>query len=402
MATIKTIFRASAYKESEGTIYFRIIHKRRVRQIHTGNRIRRDEWNEQDGKIIVSGSHVRSEYLKKVDNKLRDCRARLERTVSILEFSGRDYSADDVAEQYLASQKVIGFISFARKLIQENHDMGKVSAVGHYSSALNSFIRYYGEEELSFEDFDSRLMVNYECYLKGNGLCPNTTSFYMRKLRAIYNQAVDRELTVQRNPFKHVYTGIAKTVKRAVTIDTIKALRNLDLKSDPQSELARDLFLFSFCTRGMSFIDMSYLKKSNLCNGVLTYRRQKTKRQLTIRWEQHMQEIVNRHRIDESEYLLPVIVSGCKEPRRQYLNAFHRLNKRLKKLGQQIGLAEPLTFYRARHGWASIAQNNNVPLPVICEGMGHDSEKTTRIYLASIDSSVVDEANNSILSLLES
>lgn len=295
---------------------------------------------------------------------------------------------------------VTGFISFARDLIAECRAIGKASAAGHYSTALNSFIRFHGCQETPFDEFDTTLIIAYEHYLIDSGLAPNTTSYYMRKLRAIYNQAVDREFTPQRKPFKQVYTGIAKTKKRAVTLETIRALRDMDLRHDPLSELARDMFLFSFYTRGMALVDMSYLKKRNLQNGILSYRRRKTKQQLVIGWEPKMEEIVKRHEITESEFLLPLIKPNGKDHRKQYINASHLINRRLKQLGERLNLPEPLTMYRARHAWATIARDNNIPISVISQGMGHDSEKTTRIYLASIDTSVVDKANKQILNLL--
>lgn len=401
MASIKVIFRASSPKGHEGTLYFRIIHKRIVHQIHTDNHISRDEWNETESSIIISGASSRQEYLKAVQKKLDDNKGRLERIVSTLDHSSKEYTARDVAEQYLKSDKVAGFISFAYKIMEEDKEMGKTSALEHNSSALNSFIRFHGEGELSFDEFDSKLMTAYECHLKSLGLTPNSTSFYMRKLRAIYNLAVERELTPQRYPFKHVYTGMAKTRKRAVSIDIIKSLRNLDLRQTPSLELARDMFLLSFYTRGMSFVDMAFLKKSNLLNGILSYRRQKTGQPLYIRWENRMQEIVKRYDIPDSDYLLPLIKSDSANARRQYQNASHMINKHLKKLGVKIGMTEPLTMYCARHAWASIAHDNDVPISVISQGMGHDSEKTTRIYLASLDTSVVDIANNKIMNLLD-
>lgn len=401
MASIKVIFRASSPKEREGTLYYRIIHKRKVRQIHTGNRISRGEWNDNESRIVISGTASRQEYLNAVQKKLDDNMKRLERIVSTLDNSGKEYTAGDVAEQYLNTDTVVGFISFARKIMAENKEMGKASALEHCTSAINSLIRFHGEEEIPFDEFDSKLMTAYECHLKGLNLTPNTISYYMRKLRAIYNLAVEKELTVQGNPFKHVYTGVAKTKKRAVSIDIIKNLRDLDLTLDPLSELARDMFLLSFFTRGMSFVDMAYLKKSNLQNGILTYRRQKTGQQLYIRWEERMQEIVKRHDIPGSDYMLPLIKQEGKDARRQYQNASHMINRRLKKLGVKIGMNEPLTMYCARHAWASIAQDNDVPVSVISQGMGHDSEKTTRIYLASLNTSVVDKANSKIMDLLD-
>ena len=97
----------------------------------------------------------------------------------------------------------------------------------------------------------------YEAYLKEKGLVKNSTSYYMRIWRSVYNLAVEQGYTTDKKPFKHVYTGIDKTVKRAVPFKIIKMIKELDLSFEPQLELARDIFLFSFYTRGMSFIDTS-------------------------------------------------------------------------------------------------------------------------------------------------
>jgi len=401
MATIKVIFRASSPGESEGTLYFRILHKRKVRQIHTGNRVAKNEWDNERESIRDDVNPARREYLKAVTDKLKENRRRLERIVDRLDKAGKEYTSAEVVERYSVSDTVVGFLSFGRKLVAENRRMGRISAAEHYSSALNSLVRFKGETDVAFDDFDSLFVSGYECYLKSIGLCPNTTSYYMRKLRAIYNHAVDRGLIQQRNPFRHVYTGVAGTVKRAVPVEVIKTLRKMDLSLDPMSALARDMFLFSFYTRGMSMIDMAYLKKRNLRNGILTYRRKKTNRQLVIRWEDAMQEIVVRNGIPDSEYLLPLIKPNGKDERRQYLNASHTINDRLKKIGRQLGLVGPLTMYVARHTWASIARDNHIPISVISQGMGHDSENTTRIYLATLDTSVLDKANRVIINLLE-
>lgn len=146
----------------------------------------------------------------------------------------------------------------------------------------------------------------------------NTISFYMRILRSVYNTAVVRGLTIQQYPFKSVYTGIDQTVKRAISLKTVRRIRGLNLTSSPVMEWARDLFMFSFYTRGMSFVDMAYLKKTDLQNGVLIYRRQKTNQQLTIKWEKPMQDIVNKYVSPESPYLLPIIRDTHTDARLQY------------------------------------------------------------------------------------
>ena len=112
-----------------------------------------------------------------------------------------------------------------------------------------------------------------------------------------------------------------------------------------------------------------------------------------------MAEIVNKYNDDTSEYLLPIIKRTGDE-RRQYINSLHLVNYRLKLLSEEIGLNRPLTMYVARHSWASAARSKNIPISVISEGMGHDNEATTQIYLASLETSVVDNANKKIIGLL--
>lgn len=278
--------------------------------------------------------------------------------------------------------------------------VGKTHTAERYVTVMNSFGRFRRENELLWEEVDSDLMVEYETYLKSRGVCPNTSSYYMRGLRAIYNRAVEKGKTVQREPFKYVYTGIDKTIKRAVPLKVIRQIRDLDLTLFPTMDFARDIFMFSFYTRGMSFIDMAYLKKKDLQGGTLSYRRQKTGQQLFVKWEKPMQEIVDKYNTNGTPYLLPIIRDMNADIRRQYKNAAHLVNDKLKKLGEKLGLTVPLTSYVTRHGWASIARSRNIPLAIISEAMGHDSEKTTRIYLASLDTTSVDKANSRILKAL--
>ena len=195
-----------------------------------------------------------------------------------------------------------------------------------------------------------------------------------------------------------MYTGIGKTVRRGLSLKVIRNIKHMELSALPLLDYARDMFLFSFYTRGMSFIDMAYLKKSDLKNGILSYRRKKTGQRLLVRWEKNMQEILDKYPVTQgSPYLLPIIREvGIKE-RTQYNNALHLVNRKLKFIGKMLDVSIPLTMYVARHSWASVAKNKNIPLSVISEGMGHDSENTTLIYLASLDTAIVDSANRLII-----
>lgn len=289
------------------------------------------------------------------------------------------------------------YFKFMLGVIERLQQMGQTRTAEAYRSALSSFRQFMGGKDVSLHDINSDLMLLYEAYLKQRGVSRNSSSFYMRILRATYNRAVEKQLTANRQPFKHVYTGIDKTVKRAIPLKAVKKIKQLDLSAKPALDFARDMFLFAFYTRGMSFIDMAYLKKSDLRHGVLTYRRRKTGQAICIKWEKCMQEIVDKHPVSsQSPYLLPIL-SYPDESRSQYRNMLFRTNQHLKEVALSAGLHIPLTLYVARHSWASIAQSKHIPLSVISKGMGHDSEQTTQIYLASIDRSVIDKANKMIL-----
>jgi len=402
MTTVKVKFRASSVKTKEGALYYQVIHDRLTRQVHTGYRLYSHEWDADNSEIVTCAGiePSRKEHLLAMKDMVSDDLSNFKEIIARLELTGNPYDADSVVEHFHSFESYGGIIGFAKQLIVELKRIGKRSTARTYTTTLNSLIRFRENRDIHFDEMNSDLMVEYESSMKDAGLCPNSTSFYMRNLRAIYNRAVEKELTVQRHPFRHVYTGIDKTVKRAVPLKVMRQIRDIDLSSTPAMDYARDLFMFSFYTRGMAFVDMAFLKKKDLQNGVLSYRRQKTGQQLFIRWERPMQEIVNKYDTSATPYLLPIILDPASDDRQQYLNAAHRVNNRLKKLGIQLGLTTPLTSYVARHAWASIARSNNIPLSTISEAMGHDSETTTRIYLASLDTSVIDEANSIIISSL--
>ena len=402
MATIKIKFRPSTVDGEQGSIFYQVIHHRVVRRQKTSYRLYGYEWNSRLSEVILSKfNEKRKRYLSDIGSNIQADIKFFHKIISDFEHSGVDYTADDVIAEFVTHTPTNRLFSFMESIIANLRTLGKVRTSETYATTLCSFKRFREDKDLALDNIDSDMMMAYEAYLRNNGLSPNSSSFYMRNLRAVYNRAVEKELTPQRFPFKHVYTGVDKTVKRAVPLKAIKQIKEMDFSMNPTFDFARDMFLFSFYTRGMSFVDMAYLRKKDLQNGILSYRRRKTGQLLFIKWEICMQEIVNKYDISSSNYLLPII-KPCNEidERKQYIYAAHNINRSLKIIGKKLGLSVSLTLYVARHAWASIAKSKNVPLSVISEGMGHDSEATTRIYLASLDTMAIDRANSMILKSL--
>lgn len=399
MATIRLIFRPSDVAGREGSVGVRIIHLRKTRHINLDVKLIPAEWDNEKTSIRTDATTNpnRREYLLAADAKLRQSMTVLERIITRLESTAKPYTIETIARQFSERRTKVDFVSFAENLIDSLRKADNHTKADRFKVVLGGLKRYLNNRDLSLDEFDSALMMQYESWMLNNGLRRNTTSYYMRGLRTIFNLAAEAFDLLVRSPFSHVYTGIDKTRKRALPRNYLRKISHADLSDRPRMAFARDIFLFSFYTRGMSFVDIAYLRKSDLQGGILTYRRRKTHQELYIKWEPQMQAIIDRYPNPNSPYLLPLITDATKDARKQYKNRSHSINRYLKRLGRELGLPIPLTSYVARHSWASQAQSSRVAISTISQAMGHDSERTTRIYLASLDATSVDRANRRVI-----
>ncbi|MCM1142944.1 MAG: site-specific integrase, partial [Muribaculum sp.] len=385
MASIKVKYRASSVEDHDGAIYYQIIHERKVRQLNTEYHVRKEEWDENRSMVVTKQSSERKSLILSIRERIRWDVERLTKIANKLDNDGITYTADDVIDEFKRYANEYSLFNYMESLIIKFKQNNKTRTAETYTAALNSFKKFRKDEDLMLDCLTSEVMEAYEAWHKSKGNTPNTISFYTRILRAVYNRAVEEEIIDNRNPFRHVYTGVDKTVKRALPLPIIKKIKALDLSLTPSLEYARDMFLMSFFLRGMSFIDMAYLKKTDLKNGSIVYRRRKTGQQLTIGWTPEMQSLLDKYPDNPTQYLLPIIKTvGCNE-RCAYRNAGYNINHNLKKIAEMVGVQVPITMYVARHSWASAAKAKGIPLSVISEGMGHDSETTTQIYLASLE-----------------
>ncbi len=299
----------------------------------------------------------------------------------------------------MATKKVT-FNPFMENLIRQLETAQRFGTARNYQRAWQSFRKFLRGKDIGFNAFDGELMAAYENWLTMGGVSRNSSSFYLRILRSVYNKAVRRRLVKPGNPFAEVYTGIDRTQKRAVGEEVLQQMLKMNLDASPALALARDLFVFSFCTRGMAFVDVAFLKKSDVVGGYICYVRRKTGQRLAVRVEACVENIMQRYekRTADSVYVFPVLTAT--EPvaaYRQYRTALTYHNRKLKRIGRELGVSLNLTSYTARHTWATTARKRNIPISVISESMGHTNEKTTQIYLASIESTVIDRANGEVV-----
>ncbi len=400
--SIKLMFRASKDANKDGSLYFQVLHGRVPRQAATSCRVHSSEWDVQSGAITITDSlsTERKQYLANIQDKVRSLESLLWLIIQEKEDGHADFTADDVVTTFKQREACSSsMFAYMGSEVMRMNQLKRSGTAKNYKSTLNSFKNFRNSADLSFHDFNATVVNAYDAWLKNKGLSRNSISFYMRTLRTLYKRAIEDGLAepYTKSPFASVFTGMDKTAKRAVSADIISRLKSLDLTATPAQDFARNIFMLSFYLRGMSFVDMAYLKRSNLRGGILTYCRQKTNQQLKILWLPEMQQIVDAMQPATGDYMLPIITKEDGTERRQYQNKLASVNLALKRIAKQLGESSLKSSYQSRHSWASIAQDSNVPLPVISSGMGHHSLTTTQIYLSSITSDKVDAANRMII-----
>lgn len=393
MATVKVKLRPSTVPGKAGTIYYQLTHLRQVKQITTKIHLHPQDWDSNKAQIIFTDS---TSYLLqcKIDRDLD----RLKKIIYKIDAECANYTVNEIIEKFYQTTADYSITDFFTQQIQKLKNDNRRGTARNYSKTLKSLKAFMKNTDSTFNIVTEQFVESYNTFLIQRGVVRNTISFYMRIFRSVYNKAVTQKIIEQTFPFKNVYTGVDRTRKRAVTETVISQLLSIDLKKSKALQFARDLFIFSFYARGMAFVDIVYLKKSNIQNGYITYVRHKTGQELTIRIETRLQNIINQYEKKDSPYLFPILnTEDENKAYSQYEIALNYYNRQLKRLSKLLEPNINLSSYTPRHTWATTARNKNVPLSIISADMGHSSEKTTLIYLTKIDNSIIDEVNKAII-----
>ena len=378
-------------------LVIRIIHDRIKRDVHTPFRLRPEEFDARAEQAVSKGrTKERASYIKEANECIRFMKEEFENIRSSLESRG-EFTTSEIVRAYKSRNDMGCFFTYAACRINELTASGRDGTAANYRSAVNAFKHYLGNGDLSMDDLTQKMVEAFIDSRTRQGNSPNTAAFYVKQLRAIYNKAYDEGyVRSAHNPFHRIKLKGCKTPKRAISKKEINRIAGVDLKGKHRHlELSRDLFMFSLYTRGMAFVDMCYLNKENIHGNMLVYRRRKTGQWLQIRIEAPLKELLRKYNDANSPYLLPMLRDGDNYKDYRYIQ--RRLNKRIREIGELLEFNFPLTFYVARHTWATLAHENGVAMSVISEGMGHGSEKTTRIYLANLSHQVIDKANRAVI-----
>lgn len=283
----------------------------------------------------------------------------------------------------------ISLSTFITSTARDMRCRGQFSAAKTCLSVLHGLCDVTHTQSLTFAELTPGLLAEYQHHLTTNGLNRNTVSLYLRTLHSLCNRAKCEGVTqLPDNLFDNLFTGTDPVAHRAVGLNVIRQVMNVDLTGKKtRLEFARDMFMLSLYLRGIAFVDLAHLSKQDQKDGVITYRRRKTKKITTVTIEPCAREIIERYAslTENTNYLLPIIrkKGTTAEEQLQYESALRLYNKHLGRITEVLALDTHLTSYVARHSWATAAHDIGVGVVDISEALCHSSEKMTWNYIRS-------------------
>ena len=290
------------------------------------------------------------------------------------------------------------FYSFAAKYSNEKIQQNKRSTALAYDTAVKMLKQY--AVNLTFDDIDYNTLNGFKNFKLNQGVKNSTIHTYLRKIRAIYNEAVNRNICKDKQPFKAVFKGLKvrshRTKKKYISIESIKKLENEPLTGT--KDLVRDLFLLQFYFGGQDLIDVYYLKQNNVNNKRVFFERAKIGDrgyEFDLSINDKAQKIINKY--NAAPYLFP----GRKDydGYRTFRNRYARY---LIKIQTLLGIeVQPkggnLGIKVARHSFAMRGKLLFIDPDLLRELMGHERDDVDNYYKDRYPETVRDKAQMQII-----
>lgn len=351
-------------------LVFQIIHKRRKKLIYSPYHLDEQDFDREELRVTNISHSLLPGEADEVNRYIGRTLRELHRVVDWLRTNRPAFSAEDIVTRYKATGNKRYVSLYMKGLIDLLRATGHQGTAANYKSTLSVFHRFTDGREVLLDDLDTRTADDFTAFLKTQGMADNSVMFYIRIMRAVFNKALAARLVTDRpNPFKGIAVRQNGAEKEVLTKQEVRTIAELDLSDFPKLDLSRDLFLFSFYTRGMAFVDIAFLQYENISEGVITYVRNKTGQVTQVKITPRLNALIEKYRSSRSPFVLPVL--------RDAENLYHRYryglrlhNASLKEIGKLARTNVVLTSYVARYSWAAIAGQEGIPEPVIRAGLG--------------------------------
>ncbi|QIG90660.1 site-specific integrase [Chryseobacterium sp. POL2] len=390
--SIKIVLDGKPMSNGLHSVYLQIIKARKRKMINIG--LKCLSGNFENEKFLKSHPHYKAENIildkrkVKAQNIIRD-----------FQLDDIDFSLDEFEEKFKGTQKDKKLvIPFFDEIIDEMTVSGRIGNARAYNETKLALLKFCNNK-IKFTDITPEFLEKFEVYMRSRGNKDGGIAFKMRELRALIKKAIQRKIMLKDDyPFDEYKIAKlkTKTKKRALTLEDFRKFKNVDISGRPELLEAYHYFMFSFYTRGMNFVDMMKLKKTDIRNNRIIYTRSKTKGNFNVELNDRANDIINYYKDRvQSEYVFPILLNNDMTPL-QIANRKHkvlaRFNYKLKEISKIAKIETHLTSYVARHSFATIMKNKGISTDIISELMGHSNVQVTMTYLKEFDNNVLDNA----------
>ncbi|RHV89219.1 site-specific integrase [Culturomica massiliensis] len=409
MATTKVLLNQQRPNtKGELPVVIRVTQHRKSRMISINRHINPIAWDSEKGCIRIPNGLTRSEKLfyQKLITYVDEQHLIIKDIILEYDKKNKPYTADEIRVQY---QKHTGkllstntYFTYFEKHLQDLEEQGRFSTRQCKKGALTIFKEFRKNRDLYFEELNPVIIDEFIKFCQKKDISINSIITLISSLRSVYNKAVfDEIVEIDTAPFRKVKLKPTETIKRAISKDYVKMIHDYSPKEHANTEAAQDIFMFCYFTRGTSIKDVLYMKVNQIVENRMYYHRLKTNTLYNIKLVNEALQIIKKYSDlkNPNAYVFPFVKGEGREAYKSYHLAYERINRGLKKIARDLCIPVNLTSYVSRHSWATIAKKSNVPISVISEGLGHSSERTTRIYLEAFEDTVLDKANDKVTKL---
>jgi len=404
--TTKALLNTTRQK-NDGTfpLIIRMTYNRRVINIPLGLSLKDRDWDERNQRIKPSSKIATN--ITRLNNIIRSKTAHIYDVVTKLEDEEKisRLSIKDIKRLITSGNKngQVDVFDFIESIVDDLRKAKKIGNAEVYVGLLRKLKKFHTREYLTFEEINYSFLKKMEVIHFSRDNQAGGLSVYMRTLRSVYNKAIKAGYaSLEKYPFKDYSIRNGDPQRRALSETEFDAFKTVELKVGSVLDEARKLFLASFYMRGMNWMDMCLLKRSNLTGDLerIQYVRSKTSKRFSIKINDKLREIILSYMENENfkdGFIFPILKLEDDPAKYHEIikNKRKRLNKRLKEIAELCGI-DSLTIYTARHTYATMGKRRGVPTAVIQESLGHKTEATTQTYLDSFDNEVVDEYDEMI------
>ncbi|MCW3128292.1 MAG: transposase [Bacteroidetes bacterium] len=403
MTTVKLAL--DNHPKPDGTchVVLRIVHFRKPAQVITGIAVKPEYWDEEAR--CITPSYRGTQSVTRLNNYLLKKQTLATDKITKLDEAGRltGMTAKQIKQHLEGKKGTQSFFAFATELIEAMEKAQQIGNARVYSDTVAAFRNFNKGRDLTFREINYDFLTDFETahYAKGNKV--NGLSVYLRTVRAIYNKAIKKGLVdADLYPFKLYEIKGKRTGKKAMPESSVKTVVALTETQKRKHQWVRHFFLLMYFLRGMSFVDLAYLKMKYMNHGRLKYDRRKTGSPLDIEIPPQAKDIIDLYAKGKGpeDYILPCITST--DPKKQYyqvLDKRRKFNKILKEFAPAYGLPEEVSSSVIRNTFATRANDIGIPLTAISEFLGHKDLRTTQRYLDSLPKKTTDEYSRKVFEL---